>query len=417
MSGKWGPSGTLGTTGGTVTWSIAGTGLSYQPGTYTSASFFTGTTVALSSFLPADYLTQITNAFNAWSAVANINFVQVADGGGNFGVGSTANIRIGGGYIDGAGNVAGQGFYAPGNFGGGTANAFALDGDLVFDSSNTWTDQSLFGVALHEIGHTLGLDHIQGTTAIMNPTVPLGVGLQAADIAAVHAIYGARTQQQNTPPVATINDHSLATNEWSKVQSWISYSDAQGNPATQYQFWDGGTGANSGYFWTPDNAHHAAGTNITVAAADLGNVWIRGGQTGGSETMYVRAFDGTDWGAWDSFDFTTIANTPPVATIADHTLANNEWSKVQSWISYSDAQGNPATQYQFWDGGTGASSGYFWTPDNAHHAAGTNITVAAADLANVWVRGGAADGSETMWVRALDGTDWSAWDAFNLLTV
>ena len=104
----------------------------------------------------------------------------------------------------------------------------------------------------------------------------------------------------NTPPVATINNHSLDTNEWSQVASWVSYSDADGNPATQYQFWDGGTASNSGYFWTPDNPHHAANTAITVAASDLNSVWLRGGQTGVSETMWVRAFDGTDWSDWDS---------------------------------------------------------------------------------------------------------------------
>jgi hypothetical protein len=86
----------------------------------------------------------------------------------------------------------------------------------------------------------------------------------------------------------------------------VSYSDANGNPATQYQFWDGGTAPNSGYFWTPSNAHNPANTAITVAASDLSNVWVRGGQTGGSETMWVRAFDGTDWSAWDSFALTTV---------------------------------------------------------------------------------------------------------------
>ena len=229
------------------------------------------------------------------------------------------------------------------------------------------------------------------------------------------ALYGAANA--NTAPVATINDHSLQASQWSRVDSWISYSDANGNPATQYQFWDGGTGASSGYFWTPGNAHHAAGAAITVAASDLANVWIRGGKAGGSETMWVRAFDGTDWGAWDAFTFTTVANTAPVATINDHSLQANQWSRVDSWISYSDANGNPATQYQFWDGGTGANSGYFWTPGNAHHAAGAAITVAAADLDDVWVRGGQAGGSETMWVRAFDGTDWGAWDAFTFTTV
>ena len=110
--------------------------------------------------------------------------------------------------------------------------------------------------------------------------------------------------------MATINDHNLHANEWSRVASWISYSDADGNAATQYQFWDSGTGATSGYFWTPDNEHWGANTVITVDAADLTDTWVRGGTATGAETLWVRAFDGSDWGSWDRSPFTTIPNTP-----------------------------------------------------------------------------------------------------------
>jgi hypothetical protein len=48
--------------------------------------------------------------------------------------------------------------------------------------------------------------------------------------------------------------------------------------------------------------------------------------------------------------------------------------------------------------------------------ADTYITVEATDLASTWVRGGAATGSELMWVRAFDGASWSAWDPFTLTT-
>src|SRR5262249_68795 len=186
----------------------------------------------------------------------------------------------------------------------------------------------------------------------------------------------------------------------------LHYTDADGNPPTQFQLYDGGTGANSGYFWTPDNAHKPADRVVRENSwADLANVWVRGGAAGGSETMYVRAFDGADWRAWDSFTLTTQANNGPVATIADHSVHANEWTQVKSWLSYADVAGKAATQFQFFDGGTGATSGYFWTPDNAHQPAGANITVNAVDLANVWVRGGAAGGSETMYVRAFNGTD------------
>ena len=58
----------------------------------------------------------------------------------------------------------------------------------------------------------------------------------------------------NTKPAVNANDHSLHLDQWSQVAGWISYSDADGNAATQYQFWDSGTGATSGYFWTPDQS-------------------------------------------------------------------------------------------------------------------------------------------------------------------
>jgi hypothetical protein len=133
--------------------------------------------------------------------------------------------------------------------------------------------------------------------------------------------------------------------------------------------------------------------------------------------MYVRAFDGHDWGSWDAFSYTTLPNNAPVATAGDHSLHTNEWSQVNSWVSYADADGNAATKYQFWDGGTGASSGYFWTPSNPHNPAGTAIEVLASELDQVWARGGAAVGDETMYVRAFDGMDWGAWDSFQLHTI
>lgn len=150
-------------------------------------------------------------------------------------------------------------------------------------------------------------------------------------------------------PVATINDHSLRVNQWGWINSWLSYSDADGNPAIQYQFWDGGGAVDSGYFWTSGNEHWGSGTAITVNAADIGDVYVRGGSNlaGGSETMYVRAFDGTSWGAWDSFTLTTQPNTVPVATINDHTLQVDQWAQVSTWLSYSDANGDAAVQYQF----------------------------------------------------------------------
>jgi hypothetical protein len=106
---------------------------------------------------------------------------------------------------------------------------------------------------------------------------------------------------EKAAPVATINDHTATASQWQQVQSWINYTDPNGDTAIRYEFWDSGAGAGSGYFWTPSNSHWDANTTIPVEAADLGNVWVSGGQTAGSETMWVRAFDGANWSDWDSF--------------------------------------------------------------------------------------------------------------------
>src|SRR5262245_25961105 len=144
----------------------------------------------------------------------------------------------------------------------------------------------------------------------------------------------------NHPPVATIGDHSLKINEWAQINAWISYSDADGNPAAKYQFWDSGSGATSGYFWTSTNDHWPANTIVEVLAANLADVWVRGGTVSGSETMWVRAFDGADWSNWDTFSLTTVPNNRPVATINDHSVRINEWAQIKNWLSYADADGD-----------------------------------------------------------------------------
>ena len=189
----------------------------------------------------------------------------------------------------------------------------------------------------------------------------------------------------NTAPVATISDQLLHVNQWTRVSSLLSYSDANGDAATKYQFWDSGASATSAYFWTPTNTHWAANTTIEVSAADLASVWVQGGSATGSETLWVRAFDGSDWGAWDTFTVTTT-NTTPIATINDHSLHVDQWTTVASWMNVSDGDNDTITKYQFWDSGTSATSGYFWIPTNTHWAANTTIEVSAADLADTWVR-------------------------------
>ena len=160
--GKWGPSG-QGNSGGTVTYSFMGNGISFSDEGY-------GASVALSSLpgFDACFVTDIQNAFAAWQAVSNVQFVQVSDNGAAFNASDAAgDIRISAHAFDGQSGTLAHAYFPPPN---GTSAA----GDMHFDSSENWkcnTSGIDIGiVALHEIGHTLGLNHENtGTVAVMDP--------------------------------------------------------------------------------------------------------------------------------------------------------------------------------------------------------------------------------------------------------
>ncbi len=176
---------TLGGSGGVVAWSLAGAGLTNATGT----TFFTGSTVDMGTFLPYDFQAVLRQAFDRWAQVANIEFIQVVDGGSNIGTGTTPTIRIVGGFIDGqsGSNVLARAFFP---------STTPAGGDIVFDSGNTTffaTANNFFLTALHEIGHALGLDHETVNLAIMNPTINTALtGLQTDDINGIRAVYGAQ---------------------------------------------------------------------------------------------------------------------------------------------------------------------------------------------------------------------------------
>lgn len=192
--GKWGPP-AMGT-GATVTWSLMGTGLGIDGGSSTS----------LASFMPAGFKAAIVAAFSAWSAVADLTFIEVTDPGVSYtGIGAgSSDIRITGHTFDGPSGVLAHGFYPPANGG------FAA-GDIHFDIAETWKLSfggpgfDIFQVMAHELGHALGLDHTVVPSSLMNSFYTEALsGPQADDVAGMVAIYGAAKTTVPVPEPRTI---------------------------------------------------------------------------------------------------------------------------------------------------------------------------------------------------------------------
>jgi len=178
---KWGTSPILGTPGGVVTWSLV------SNGTGIAGALGGGTETALSNFLYGSFETDLRAAFAAWSAVANINFIEVTDPPNSLiGIATYPDIRIGGAYIDGAGTMLAGTFTLEGD---------PVSGEIVFDTADAsfFDAHSFFLVATHEIGHAIGLDHNEfDPNVLMYPYYNGALsGPMADDIAGAQAIYGA----------------------------------------------------------------------------------------------------------------------------------------------------------------------------------------------------------------------------------
>ncbi|MEE2949739.1 MAG: matrixin family metalloprotease [Pseudomonadota bacterium] len=139
----------------------------------------------------ADFQEAIRAAFAEWASVANLEFIESDDTSG-------VDVRIGFGDLDGARGVLATTDY----FYSGT---MLKESFIRFDTAESWqssltsnSQTPTYLVALHEIGHALGLGHsTTGADTVMKATLNRGAeGLGADDIEGIQKLYGAVAERQ-----------------------------------------------------------------------------------------------------------------------------------------------------------------------------------------------------------------------------
>ena len=213
----------------------------------------------------------------------------------------------------------------------------------------------------------------------------------------------------NAPVVTPLAAHISATRGQSlAMANLVSVTDADHDAITAYQFWDSTPDAASGY-WVVGGAQQPAGQAINVTPAQFSSATFQSGS--GSDDLWMRASDGTMWGAWREFFVDAPIDRAPVVTPAAHNISatHGQSFTMAGLVSVSDADHDAITAYQFWDSTSDPASGY-WVVGGAQQPAGQAINVTAAQFSSATFQTGS--GSDDLWMRASDGIAWGAWQEF-----
>lgn len=318
----------------------------------------------------------IAAAFAQWQAASNFfgfSFVPVNSGEDIrviFG-GQAADNRFGA-----AGGVLASAGYPPA-------------GNLQFDAFEVWTPNQLLGVALHEIGHLLGLSHSNAPGGLMYPYATPGLTVDAESRDAVNAIYGWAPQQRLADRGTSHRAMLGVTSTW----NFTSRSD------TPHMVWKGVGDDSSiwwselGAAWSPQQRVPGVGCSYSPSLAEIGI-------PGANATGLIMAWKGVDddqgiyWSRKLAGDWEGQRNVGGVGTSAAPCLANVNGRVCMAWKGVEDDAG---IYWSTYDGAEG------WSPQQRVSGVGTTDSPALVGY----------NGSLYMFWKGVEGDANAYWSFFD----
>jgi hypothetical protein len=232
-------------------------------------------------------------------------------------------------------------------------------GNLQFDSSEVWNPNSLLSVALHEIGHLLGLSHSNVPAGTMNPFANSALAIDAESRIAIAAMYGWQPQQRASDG-GTSHRPSLGVTSITNLAATLQ---------TAYMVWKGVEDSGI-YFsefrgaWSPQERIIGVGCSCSPA---LTQIAIPGSPT--PATGLLMAWKGVSddqtiyWTRDMGFGWEAQRPGPDAGTSAGPALANVNGRIYMAWKGAEDDSGI------YWSTYDGAES---WSPQANVRGVGTS---------------------------------------------
>ena len=102
----------------------------------------------------------------------------------------------------------------------------------------------------------------------------------------------------NQAPTVSVSNVVTVSGQTFAAANLVTATDADGDAITKYALWDSNTNGH----WSVNGATQAANSEIDITAAQLSQTTYQAGS--GTDQLWIRAYDGIAWGAWQPFNAT-----------------------------------------------------------------------------------------------------------------